>query len=184
MKPILKNANKAQSHCHVAVRVKFSLDNFGSTGSSRLGFNSPFTYFQDVMLSDTDNMNFYWLKEPEERHTNPDGTFFPQALTSKLTATGTLSLTAPNTLALIAVHKHSAASRSARPFNRVQHFSLGLVPITSLTKPNQLPQTPNLSVSLGHFCCAEEGGVVDFGGQGRLSAAIELKKRKLSSTKV
>jgi hypothetical protein len=64
-------------------------------------------------------------------HLKPSGTFFPQALRSKLTATGTLSLTTPKTLALIAVHKHNAASRSARPLIRVQHSSLGGVPRAS-----------------------------------------------------
>jgi len=87
-------------------------------------------------------------------------------------------------LALIAVHKHNAASRSARPFTTVQHFSLGLVPTTSFTNPNQLPQTPNLSVLMGHFCGAVEGGVLDFGGQERLSDAIQLMKNKLSSIKL
>ena len=104
---------------------------------------------------------------------------------SKVTATGTLSLTDPSTLALIAVHKHSAASRSATPFTTLQHFSLGLLPISSLTNPNQLPQTPNLSVLMGHFCGAVEGGgVADFGGQGRLSHAKQPMKNKLSSIKV
>ena len=58
------------------------------------------------------------------------------------------------------MHKHTAASRSARPFTTVQHSSLGLVPITSVTNPSQLPQTPNFRVSFGHsaeFSGAEGG---------------------------
>jgi hypothetical protein len=53
-------------------------------------------------------------------------------------ATGSFSLRIPNKLALMAVHKHKADSRSIcklRPFTSVQHSSLGFVPITSVTSP-------------------------------------------------
>lgn len=58
-------------------------------------------------------------------HLNPSGTFFPQELTTKLSATGTLTLRTPSTLALIAVHRHTAASRSARPLTNEQHSLSG-----------------------------------------------------------
>ncbi|KAF7825338.1 transmembrane protein [Senna tora] len=83
--------------------------------------------------------------------TNPSGTFFPQALTSKVTARGTSSFTIPSTLALMALHKHKAASRSASPFTSPQHSLLGLAPMFSLTSPSQLPHTPNFRVSLGQY---------------------------------
>ncbi|KAG6382734.1 hypothetical protein SASPL_157558 [Salvia splendens] len=58
----------------------------------------------------------------------------------------------PNTLALSAVQRHTAASRSAKPLTRVQHGVLGGFPTTRCTKSfNKLAHTPNLSVSLGHF---------------------------------
>jgi len=64
-------------------------------------------------------------------------------------------------LVLSAVHRQTAASKSAKPLMSEQHSWLGGVPMTSLTRPNQLPHTPNLSVSLGHFvvaCFAGGGG--------------------------
>lgn len=119
-------------------------------------------------------------------HTKPSGTFLPHPLTSKLRATGTSSFRTPNTFALIAVHKHNAASRSARPFTTVQHSSLGLVPTISVTNPSQLPQTPNLRVSFGHlagFFGAEgvKGGL--FGVHGTLLDETVVKNMMLSRMK-
>ena len=121
-------------------------------------------------------------------HTKPSGTFFPHAFISKVRAIGILTLITPSTLALIAVHKHNAASRSARPAISVQHSLLGGVPITSWTNPNQLPQTPNLSVSSGHlegFFGTEGGdGVVLGGGQGTtLWDETQVKNKMLIKTK-
>lgn len=119
-------------------------------------------------------------------HTKPWGIFFPQALIKKLMAIGILNLIAPSTLALIAVHKHNAASRSAKPEIKVQHSSVGGVPTTSWTNPNQLPQTRNLSVSLGHLATTEGGieGVV-FGGHGTtLWDETQVKKNMLINMKI
>ncbi|KAK4372023.1 hypothetical protein RND71_007407 [Anisodus tanguticus] len=66
-----------------------------------------------------------------QAHVKPLGTFFPQEFRTKLMAMGTLSLRAPKTLALIAVHKHKAASTFAIPSNRAQHWLLGFAPMTS-----------------------------------------------------
>lgn len=100
----------------------------------------------------------------------PFGTFLPQELMTRLMATGTLNFRMPNTLALIAVHKHNAASRSASPSKTAQQLLLGFVPITSWTSPSQSPQTPNLRVSFGHL--AGFTGVVE-GGKGAGSGVVE-----------
>lgn len=116
-------------------------------------------------------------------HTKPSGTFLPHPLTSKLRATGTSSFTTPSTFALIAVHKHNAASRSARPFTTVQHSSLGGVPTISVTNPSQLPQTPNLRVSFGHLAgfSGVKGGL--FGVHGMLQDETMVKNMTLSRMK-
>ncbi|KAL0395290.1 UNVERIFIED_CONTAM: hypothetical protein Slati_4495200 [Sesamum latifolium] len=58
----------------------------------------------------------------------------------------------PNTLALMAVQRHTAASRSAKPSMSVQHGVLGGVPTTRCTKSlSKFAQTPNLRVSFGHL---------------------------------
>ncbi|KAL5727853.1 hypothetical protein ACHQM5_000998 [Ranunculus cassubicifolius] len=53
-------------------------------------------------------------------------------------------------LALRAVHKHTAASRSANPWRRLQQGPLEGVPITTPSKPpSKSPQTPSFRASLG-----------------------------------
>ncbi|WRX09789.1 hypothetical protein QQP08_002276 [Theobroma cacao] len=59
-------------------------------------------------------------------------------------------------LALMAVQRQTAASRSARPWMRGQQGVFGGVPTTST-----LAHTPNLRVSLGQEAAA--GGLVDGG---------------------
>lgn len=57
----------------------------------------------------------------------------------------------------------------------------------SVTSPSQLPQTPNFSVSLGHFpSFSGAGGKGDgtFGEHGRLQVETQEKKMMLSRTKV
>ncbi|KAA3475848.1 transmembrane protein [Gossypium australe] len=94
------------------------------------------------------------IKNPKE------GTFFEQTLRSKLRETGMLRLM-PKTLALIAVQRQTAASRSTRPSRREQHGITGGEPMTGLTKPSTLAHTPNLRASLGHLPC--EDGVLGLG---------------------
>ncbi|KAL3818211.1 hypothetical protein ACJIZ3_004116 [Penstemon smallii] len=58
----------------------------------------------------------------------------------------------PNTLALIAVHRHTAASRSTKFPISEQHGVFGGVPTTRCTKSfSKLAHTPNFKVSFGHF---------------------------------
>ncbi|KAL3849087.1 hypothetical protein ACJIZ3_010969 [Penstemon smallii] len=80
----------------------------------------------------------------------PDGTFLPQSFRSRLSESGTLRLR-PNRLALIAVHRHTAASRSAKFPISEQHGAFGGVTTTRPNKPfNKLAHTPNFKVSIGH----------------------------------
>lgn len=70
----------------------------------------------------------------------------------------------PKTLALIAVQRHTAASRSARPWIRVQHGVFGGVPTTRWTRSlSNLAQTPNLRVSFGQLALGGSKGVGGFG---------------------
>ena len=83
-------------------------------------------------------------------------------LRSKLSETGILRFI-PSKLALMAVQRQMAASRSARPFKRVQQGAVGGVPMTTPTNPpSKFAQTPNLRVSLGHLPL-EAGVGVGFG---------------------
>ncbi|KAG8476822.1 hypothetical protein CXB51_030031 [Gossypium anomalum] len=97
----------------------------------------------------------------------------------------------PKMLALIAVQRQTAASRSTRPSRREQHGITGGEPMTGLTKPSTLAHTPNLRASLGHL--PFEGGVgvlgLGFGfglwlglvgGHGAVALTKE-KKRMLSA---
>ncbi|CAK8562761.1 unnamed protein product [Lathyrus sativus] len=57
----------------------------------------------------------------------------------------------PKMLALRAVQRHTAASRSTRPFRREQHGVTGGWPKVIFNKPfRTLPHTPSLSASRGH----------------------------------
>ncbi|KAL5714300.1 hypothetical protein ACHQM5_016281 [Ranunculus cassubicifolius] len=56
----------------------------------------------------------------------------------------------PRILALIAVHRQTAASRSTKPSMRLQQGVLAGVPTTRCTRSfNKLAQTPSFRVSLG-----------------------------------
>ena len=97
----------------------------------------------------------------------------------------------PKTLALIAVQRQTAASRSARPWMREQHGVLGGVPTTApISPPSKLAHTPNLRVSLGQVALAGLGlGVglglfFDLGGLGQVPHAETMaKKRRLTKRK-
>ncbi|KAL4352657.1 hypothetical protein GQ457_06G037650 [Hibiscus cannabinus] len=99
----------------------------------------------------------------------------------------------PKTLALSAVQRQTAASRSARPWMREQHGCTGGEPTTTLTMFNTLAHTPNLRASLGHLPRADGVGVgLGFGlglglrlvgGQGAEEALPREKKRMLSAKK-
>ena len=115
-----------------------------------------------------------------------------QTLRSKLRERGTLRLM-PKTLALIAVQRQTAASRSARPWMREQHGVFGGVPITTPSRaPSKLAQTPNFKASLGQVAVVGLGLGVGFGfgfglGLGGLGQVpheeTRAKKRMLTKRK-
>ncbi|MBA0831184.1 hypothetical protein Goarm_015666 [Gossypium armourianum] len=92
------------------------------------------------------------------KHWKPVGTFLEQTLRSKLREIGMLRLM-PKMLALIAVQRQAAASRSTRPLRREQHGITGGEPTVTLTKLSTLAHTPNLRASLGHLPRADGVGV-------------------------
>ena len=116
------------------------------------------------------------------------GTVFPQTLRSKLRESGMLRLM-PKTLALMAVQRQTAASRSRRPSMTLQQGVTGGVPMVTLSnEPSKSAHTPNLSASFGHFPPEElddGGGGVDLrGGGGQLFLAVTReKKRRLTARK-
>ena len=111
-------------------------------------------------------------------------------LRSKLRLMGRLRLM-PRTLALRAVQRQTAASRSTKPFMRLQHGVTGGVPrVTSFNKFRALTQTPSFKVSLGQvpvvvgglglcLLCLRGGG----GQLVLLVAVVRVKKRTLKRRK-
>ncbi|OIT07299.1 14 kda proline-rich protein dc2.15 [Nicotiana attenuata] len=54
----------------------------------------------------------------------------------------------------MAVHKQTAASKSASPAIKLQHGIVGGLPITAPTNPpTKFAHTPNFRASLGHLLC-------------------------------
>lgn len=87
----------------------------------------------------------------------------------------------PKMLALMAVQRHTAASRSARPFRRAQHGVTGGVPTTRCTKSfNKSAHTPSFRVSLGQLGWGG-GGLcgLGIGEQGTLCAPAKVKTTML-----
>lgn len=78
----------------------------------------------------------------------------------------------PNTSALIAVQRHTAASRSTSPSRREQHGTTGGWPALILIKFNTSAQMPNLSASTGHVVPEGAGGVHAF---------VMVRKRRLKA---
>ncbi|GAV71790.1 hypothetical protein CFOL_v3_15279, partial [Cephalotus follicularis] len=97
---------------------------------------------------------------------------FPQTFKSNSKETGIFRLM-PKMLALMAVQRQTAASRSARPEIRVQQGVEAEDPTTMFTKPNKFAHTPSFSVSIGQVGLDGDGGGGDayaFGGGGDLDA--------------
>ena len=69
----------------------------------------------------------------------PEGVCCPQLLNTKLNEAG-ISRLIPKTLALMAVHRHAAASSSTRPRKRLQQGIVGGVPTTM--PPSKLLRNP------------------------------------------
>ncbi|KAK9052315.1 hypothetical protein SSX86_028944 [Deinandra increscens subsp. villosa] len=73
----------------------------------------------------------------------------------------------PKTLALMAVQRQTAASRSASPPMRLQHSVFGWLPRTRLRRPlSTLAHAPNLSVSIGQVFLGGDKGVDGAGTDG------------------
>ena len=108
-------------------------------------------------------------------------------LTSKLSEMGMLRLM-PRTLALMAVQRQAATSRSTSPSSKVQHGLTGGVPTTAPTAPpSSLAQTPSLRASLGQLPKEGVAGVLGvgfgLGGEQDLLALTRTKKRRLMEMK-
>lgn len=92
----------------------------------------------------------------------------------------------PSTLALSAVHRQTAASRSTRPSRRLQHSDgcFGNLPTPTVIRPlSTLAQADSLSVSTGHLPTAGLGVGLGLGGVGHWLAAVSEKKRRLTAKK-
>lgn len=87
-----------------------------------------------------------------------EGSFFPQVLMSKLREIGILMLM-PRILALMAVQRQTAASRSSSPPKMEQQGVSGGFPmIAPTTDPSSnLAHTPNFRASLGQLFAEEVG---------------------------
>lgn len=94
---------------------------------------------------------------------NLEGLTLPQAFRSKLKDTGMLRLS-PKILALIAVHRQIAASRSTRPCRRLQQGLVAGDPTMTFTSPSKSAHTLSLRASLGHLPPDPDGEGV--GGEG------------------
>lgn len=112
-------------------------------------------------------------------HWKPGGTDFWHALIIKLSVTGTFKLM-PSTLALMAVQRHKAASKLAKPESRAQHLLEGGSPTTMLTSPRRSAQTPSFNVSLGQVA---GGGGATLGLQ-ILQALENVEKKRREKTKM
>lgn len=104
----------------------------------------------------------------------------PQALTNKLSEIGTLRLI-PKTLALMAVQRQTATSKSTKPSSNAQHLLDAGDPTTTLTKPRTSAQTPSFKASLGQkgFAGGPLGGGI-FGShvpQALERVTVEMRKR-------
>lgn len=122
------------------------------------------------------------LLRSDHAHWKPGGTVFWQALTKRERATG-MSRLIPSTLALMAVHRQRATSRSTSPSRRAQQGLVGGVPMTTLTSPSRSAQTPSLRASLGHDALGTAGGVgqgcgFGFGGRQVEQALAEMVPRR------
>ncbi|MFS8032324.1 hypothetical protein Hanom_Chr17g01556251 [Helianthus anomalus] len=116
--------------------------------------NSYIQYTFKSLISNSRRNQVSWIIYS---HLKPSGAFLPQTLRSKVRATGTFR-SFPNTLALMAVHRQTAASRSARPLMRVQHGLVGGEPTSTEIKPSKLAHTPSFKVSLGQVALASGAG--------------------------
>ncbi|XP_017253768.1 uncharacterized protein LOC108223838 [Daucus carota subsp. sativus] len=90
------------------------------------------------------------------------------------------SMTVPITLALIALQRQTAASKSKRPSMILQHGIFGGLPISGpIVLPSMSPQTPSLRTSLGHAfllsCLGTAGDPGCIGGNGNGKAGGDCR---------
>uniref|UniRef100_A0A803QIR7 Uncharacterized protein n=1 Tax=Cannabis sativa TaxID=3483 RepID=A0A803QIR7_CANSA len=78
-------------------------------------------------------------------------------------------------LALIEVHRQTAASKSTKPLSTGQHLSFAFPPIPILTKPPKTStHAPSFRVSMGHVSCVGDGGGhTEGGGLGVTGSGVE-----------
>ncbi|KAI4380968.1 hypothetical protein MLD38_007093 [Melastoma candidum] len=122
-------------------------------------------------------------------HWKPGGTVFWQALTMALSDTG-MSRLIPSMLALMAMHRQSATSRSTSPPSNAQQGLVGGVPMTTLTSPRTSAHAASFRVSMGHLAGVTGVGTgtagvghgvgLGLGGGGRVQVlqALETAERK------
>ena len=117
----------------------------------------------------------------------PGGQVLWHWLSRRTRSTGTLRLMTPRTLALMAVQRHTAASRSASPPRSGQHSSFAGTPILSFSRFSTLAHTPSFSVSIGHVPPLVDGGGGGVGvgqwGPQPLCAAATIRFRPRSRRK-
>ena len=81
----------------------------------------------------------------------------------------------------MAVHRQTAASRSARPLMRVQHGLVGGEPTSTLTKPSKSAHTPSFKVSFGHVALVGFGFGLGSGfgvGLGQVPQPLTMAKKE------
>ena len=92
----------------------------------------------------------------------------------------------PRMLALSAVQRQTAASRSTRPSMRLQHGLTGGAPNVTFNKLSALTQTPSFTVSFGHVWIAVGVGLGLYGpgGQPERAASVRAKKSMFKTRKM
>ena len=90
----------------------------------------------------------------------------------------------PSTLALMAVQRQRAASKSAKPESKAQHLLEGGVPTIMLTSPRRSAHTPSFNVSLGQDAGFAGGGHATGGGLGlhELQALVNVEWKRREKT--
>ncbi|KAK8957472.1 hypothetical protein KSP39_PZI000714 [Platanthera zijinensis] len=83
----------------------------------------------------------------------------------------------PRILALKAVQRQTAASKSARPARREQQGCLGGLPRFRLMRPSTSAHTPSLSASRGHRLFPDGGPVVGADGVDGVLLQPELQRQ-------
>lgn len=106
------------------------------------------------------------------------------ALRSKPSVTGTFKLV-PSTLVLMAVQRHKAASKSARPLIRAQQsLPEGGFPTTTLTTPRRSAQAASFNVGQDPFSAGGGDTGVGGGSLHERHALVNVEEKSKESTKM